>query len=209
MNKPLSINARALSATQSQVWAHHKLFPGAPLYTLSALWRFKGALDVGRFTACVEHFARRHEALNVAVTDQNGAPFFFQSNKAFALDVEHIDDTSAVEAALDAKCRAVEDQEMHIENGDVFHAKLFVLPDDQYAMIVCAHYLVWDMRCFTLMMQEVLSEYKQRTDQKNVQQQPGDRSDALGADLGLTVSIQKNTAPTCQNHPRDERVLAK
>src|SRR5256885_60403 len=67
-------NTFPLSFAQERLWFLDQLEPGSPLYTIPAMVRLRGALDLAALERGLNELVQRHETLRTTFTTVEGRP---------------------------------------------------------------------------------------------------------------------------------------
>jgi amino acid adenylation domain-containing protein/non-ribosomal peptide synthase protein (TIGR01720 family) len=143
-----------LSFGQQRLWFLSQLVPEDRAYNVPATVRLQGELDVPALGRALDEIVRRHEVLRSHMPVVDGkATLVIEPHAPCPLVVESVEGDSP-EARLEqatrlAKADAV--QPFDLEQGPLFHVRLFRLEPDEHVLHVLMHHVIsdgWSMGVF-------------------------------------------------------------
>jgi amino acid adenylation domain-containing protein/non-ribosomal peptide synthase protein (TIGR01720 family) len=143
-----------LSFGQQRLWFLSQLVPEDRAYNVPATVRLKGELDVPALGRALDEIVRRHEVLRSHMPVVDGkATLVIEPHAACPLTLEPVEGDSP-EARLEQAtrlARADAVQPFDLEQGPLFHVRLFRLEPDEHVLHVLMHHVIsdgWSMGVF-------------------------------------------------------------
>ncbi|WP_326564454.1 non-ribosomal peptide synthetase [Micromonospora peucetia] len=146
-----------LSTAQQALLLLHRLYPNCQAYTLAALHRLTGDLDVAVLSAALDLLVERHSALRTVITT------VADRDVLRVVDHEPIDLllVTVSEAELTTRCEAeVAAADFDLAGGRLFRAVLFRTGPDQHALLLLAHHIITDGWSFTVIQRDLGLAYE-------------------------------------------------
>jgi amino acid adenylation domain-containing protein len=136
-----------LSSAQRRSWFLDQLEPGSPAYNRPAVFRLKGALDLGALEESLTEIVRRHEILRTKYAEADGEPSqIILPAERLALTVEDlggVPEASREELMLE---RAREDgrRPFTLDSSPLLRAKVLRMSEEDHVLLVNMHHIVTD-----------------------------------------------------------------
>ncbi|MEM9137524.1 MAG: condensation domain-containing protein, partial [Cyanobacteria bacterium P01_F01_bin.42] len=150
-----------LSFAQQRLWFIEQLQPGG--YTIPALLKLKGNLQLDVLEKSFTTVIERHESLRTTFGDEDGQPYQVISEPR-SLTLEPIDISHLPEAEKsDAIAKYFKDfvaQPFDLENGPLIRCQLLHVGADEHVLGVALHHIIADYFSVQLMMREVALLYQ-------------------------------------------------
>jgi amino acid adenylation domain-containing protein/non-ribosomal peptide synthase protein (TIGR01720 family) len=136
-----------LSYAQQRLWFLDQLEPESGLYNLSLPIRISGALNLAALEQTIGEIVRRHESLRTSFPSVNGEPVqSIQRDFKFALP--NVDLSGIPPSLRDAEARRWAESEARrpfsLAEGPVLRCALLNLGDDERAILLTFHHIVFD-----------------------------------------------------------------
>jgi len=152
-----------LSYAQQRAWFLEQIQPGCPLHNLPGGWKLHGRLDVRALRAAFTEMIARHEVLRQRYGVRDGQPVL-RIAPPHEADVPLVDlrDVAADEQHAELLRRIAIEVHTPIDldgRGQLFRTILYKLSDDEHAVFVMPHHIIWDAWSFDLMLHEVSTLY--------------------------------------------------
>jgi amino acid adenylation domain-containing protein len=136
-----------LSFAQQRLWFIEQMDPDARLYVLAFAYRLRGALDVRALRRAVTEVARRHEVLRTRFEEAGGEPVQVVDPPApVPLPVVDLRPLGP-EAAERRAVRLAETEVRHrfdLRAGPLLRTTLARIADDEWALLLTVHHIVFD-----------------------------------------------------------------
>ncbi|MET0397695.1 MAG: amino acid adenylation domain-containing protein [Longimicrobiaceae bacterium] len=136
-----------LSFAQQRLWFIEQMDPDARLYVLAFAYRMRGALDVRALRRAVGETVRRHEVLRTRFEEAGGEPVQVVDAPApVPLPVVDLRSLGAAEAERRAG-RLAEAEVRHrfdLRAGPLLRTTLVRMADDDWALLLTVHHIVFD-----------------------------------------------------------------
>ncbi|WP_271223709.1 amino acid adenylation domain-containing protein, partial [Streptosporangium carneum] len=127
---------RPLSLGQHALWLSEQWNPGAPLYNVPWVFRLRGAVDVPLLERALNALVARHEALRTVFPARLGEP----SQTVLPAAPVRLEVGESLQEALAQEARRPFD----LERGPLFRARLLREDDENRALLIVLHHIVWD-----------------------------------------------------------------
>jgi aspartate racemase len=152
-----------LSFAQQRFWYAHLLEPESPAQNLPTALRFRGALEVPALQRALDEVLRRHEVLRTRFPSADGEPRQVV-DPAAEMELRRVDllttnPPAEREAALVAAARAEAWAPFDLERGPLFRAMLARLDEEDHALVLTAHHVVFDGWSVGLLLDELSQLY--------------------------------------------------
>jgi amino acid adenylation domain-containing protein len=149
-----------LTSSQARLWFYDQLAPGNSTYNIVEPFHLRGALDVDALRAAFEAFARRHDALGMAINDHGAGPYQ-RPGGATPLDFRNVemlgaDARRASQHAIDHEANAP----FRLGEGPNLRVRLLRFGAEEHTLVVSAHHIVWDGWSTVIMVREVGTLYR-------------------------------------------------
>ncbi|RBL90503.1 non-ribosomal peptide synthase/polyketide synthase [Chitinophaga flava] len=150
-----------LSNAQKRVWVAAQYEGGSVAYNITIGFYLKGSMSIPRLEQAFHHSISRHESLRTVFRMAAGEPRqFVLDDIPFQLSVEDVSSMTDVKEHIQQMAAAIAATAMDMENGPLVSARLCIISDTEYALILCAHHIICDGWSLNIFMQEVLHFYK-------------------------------------------------
>ncbi len=136
-----------LSFAQQRLWFLDQLNPGNTAYVFSNLVRLSGSLNVEALKASFANIVARHENLRTRFIDESGIPrqeIFPHLEFEFPLIDLSGSGIEAAQKQLTELAHQETQQAIDLKGSQLFRVKLCRLTDDQHAVIITMHHIIYD-----------------------------------------------------------------
>lgn len=144
-----------LSAAQRSLWLHQQLSPTSTAYNVPIAWRIRGPLDAGRLEKAIGTVVARHEPLRSLFVDVDGRPF----QRVLLPGPPALEVRQANEAALQREIRSATARVHDLEREPAFRACLMRLDENDHALLIEMHHLVFDGWSMAVLCRELSAAY--------------------------------------------------
>jgi amino acid adenylation domain-containing protein len=152
-----------LSAEQRRLWYLVQVAPAHPIYTITAGFRLRGAVDEDALEDALRDLVARHETLRTALRESAGEPVQAVGDGAgFALERVDIRGHEWVEEEAAYRADAFARRTFAVARGETFRAALLRVADDERRLLVGAHHLAADGWSLSLLLRELSACYAAR-----------------------------------------------
>ncbi|MEJ8545842.1 amino acid adenylation domain-containing protein [Brevibacillus borstelensis] len=151
------------SFSQQRLWFIHQLEPASTTYNMPFYIRIYGNVNVANVEKSIKEIIARHEVLRTTFQNIDGVPHqIIHKEIDFALKKEMIIHGTLEEREKTALRAAQEEANspFQLEEGPLFHAKLFVMNDDNYLLLINMHHIISDGWSIGVFFQELNELYK-------------------------------------------------
>ncbi|QND46293.1 amino acid adenylation domain-containing protein (plasmid) [Rhizobium lusitanum] len=212
----LSVSASStdLSTAQQSLWFLNQLERGGVTYNVPFVLRFSGLLDTVALARALDVVQRRHPALRYRFPGVEGQPSAQLSDETVGLNHVDLSGNPDAEARIidlqNAEARHVFD----LERAAPIRTTLARIADDDHALIVIVHHIVFDGRSVQVFLNELASAYATLVQGGEPDASPVDEglySDGAVLDEDLATGIEywqhrlsgaPAVLPLPLNHPR-------
>ncbi len=136
-----------LSFAQQRLWFIEQLDPDAPLYDLAFAFRLRGALDPRALRLAVGEVVRRHEVLRTRFEEAGGEPVQVVDPPA-PVPLPRVDLRTLAPEAAEREARRLAGGEgrfrFDLRRGPLLRTTLLRLADDDWALLLTVHHIVFD-----------------------------------------------------------------
>jgi amino acid adenylation domain-containing protein len=156
--------ARApLSLAQRGLWFLDRLMPGSPAYNVFLAFRIEGAVDPAALAAALTTVAARHAVLRTRFVEMDGQPLQ-EILPAAAVDLPVTDLRGTVSPAdaphaLRALCTEEARHAFDLSQGRLLRARLVWLRDEEHALLLNVHHIVYDGWSAGVLLSELAVHY--------------------------------------------------
>ncbi len=154
------------SFAQERLWLLDRLEPGNVAYNMRVAYRVDGPLDLEVLAQCLREIAGRHETLRTTIrgTDEGAVQHIDPDADApvGCVDLSEIESarrSAALSEAMTAEVRRPFD----LERGPLFRVSVFVLAEDEHALLFTMHHIVSDGWSMGVLLDELLALYEEHT----------------------------------------------
>jgi amino acid adenylation domain-containing protein len=166
MDAPLATVTRQgelpLSFAQERLWFLAQLAPGSTAYHLPAVVRLRGRLDGAALRVALDAVVSRHEALRTTFPAVNGRPVQ-QIHASLPPDWQDVDLGAVAaterEVAMQALARALARRPFDLVRGPLVRAVLVRLSDEEHALCLGVHHIVFDGWSLRVLVREISEAY--------------------------------------------------
>ena len=152
-----------LSPTQAALWFINQFNPQAPAYNIPVCVRMLGELDREALQQALNYLVERHEILRTFYHN-NGeeAVQFVRPEGQCPLIIEDISklNDKEKESALDEKLRLEASKAFDLKTGPVLRARLLVLSEREYCLLLVVHHITVDHSAIGLLVQQLETAYQ-------------------------------------------------
>ena len=158
MEQPLDANP--LSLSQERVWEMEQKNPGTTHYTMRAVLRLKGPLDVGVLEQCFDEMFRRHETLRTSFTTHDGKPVqVINEPRPFRLseiDISTVSDRAALVQQL-----FLSEVRRPFVLSEELPARVVLIKQaaDEHIVVIVLHQLIADAWALNVFIREMMLLY--------------------------------------------------
>ncbi len=152
-----------LSFAQEPLWFLDQLVPDNPFFTMPAVYRLTGTLDVDALGRAITAVVARHEALRTTFPASGGRPHQRVAPPApVPLPVEDLALLGAEAAEAEARRRAGAEatRPFDLARGPLFRAGLLRLGPDDHVLLVTAHHIVSDGLSVGIVLRDLATLYR-------------------------------------------------
>ncbi len=139
--------ALPLTSAQLRLWFLDQLTPESAAYILPMSARLRGKLDVAVVEKTISEIIRRHEALRSVFPATNGSPSQLVLPPA-AASIPVTDLAGIPLADREAKAREIAAADVRkpfdLSKGPLFRARLLKLDEEDHALVISIHHIVFD-----------------------------------------------------------------
>jgi amino acid adenylation domain-containing protein len=137
----------SLSFAQTRLWFLEQLAPGSSAYIIPLGARLRGKLDLDLVNRSLSEIVRRHEVLRSTFPSVNGLPsLVIQPSEP--ISVQFSDLTELVQEERESKvleiASAAFKEPFDLANGPLLRARLLLMNEDDYALLLTVHHSVFD-----------------------------------------------------------------
>ncbi|HEX2933424.1 MAG TPA: condensation domain-containing protein, partial [Candidatus Binatia bacterium] len=145
---PVAIQESApLSFAQRRLWFLHKLEADLTAYNMPAVYRIKGALNIGALENAFSEIIKRHDSLRTAIVEIDGQPRQ-QIVPISEIKIPIVDLTSHSATEVEAEIAARLNQEARhlfdLRNAPLMRLTLLRLAMDEHVLLVNFHHIICD-----------------------------------------------------------------
>lgn len=152
-----------LSYTQEQLWLVEQLASSGNLYNECWAIRFRGRLDVGVLSWCLNEFVGRHEILRTVFPLVNGRPVQkVLPQVPLRLDAVDLTDLAAPMDAVIALAHEEVEQPYDHANGPLHRLRLLRLADGDHVLLIALHHMLGDGTSADIVIRELNALYPRR-----------------------------------------------
>jgi amino acid adenylation domain-containing protein len=151
-----------LSFAQQRIWITQHLDPETTAYNVSHGVRLQGPLNADAMEATFGELVRRHEILRTTFPASGGEPVqVIAPAGEFKLAVEDLSSLPPREAEAEARRAAGQEAEVvfDLERGPLFRVRLLRLGEDDHALIVSRHHIIFDGWSHEVFTKELVALY--------------------------------------------------
>ncbi|QWR77851.1 amino acid adenylation domain-containing protein [Candidatus Magnetomonas plexicatena] len=153
-----------LSHSQRRMWVLEQIEGAAGVYNMTVAYLIDGEIEVPILHKSLKILVDRHDLLKTTlVTSQTGAPMQKVNDPTGFASFEGVDISSNSTDALDAARQIAEEESlkpMDLFKGPLFAAKLLLLSEKKYVLIIKAHHIICDGWSFRIITSELLTIYE-------------------------------------------------
>lgn len=153
-----------MSFAQQRMWFFNQLEPGNPFYNIPAALRLTGPLNEAVLERSINEIINRHEALRTTFATIEGQPVQIIS-PALRLKLPVTDLSQLPEGERQAMTRRLILEEgkrpFDLISGPLLRAELLRLKDDDHALLLTVHHIIFDGWSVGVFMKELGAFYKQ------------------------------------------------
>jgi amino acid adenylation domain-containing protein len=158
-----AFNTFPLSFAQERLWFLDQLEPGSPLYTIPAMVRLRGVLDLAALERGLNELVQRHETLRTTFTTVEGRPVQAVAT-ALELPLPVIDLCDCPERGREDEAMRLADAEIQrpfdLSNGPLLRATLLRLADDDQMLLLTMHHIASDGWSMGVLVRELIALYQ-------------------------------------------------
>ena len=151
-----------LSYAQERLWFLDQLDPGNPVYNLSMAFRLTGVLNLAALENSLSEISRRHDILRTIFPAEDGQPAQVVMPAQFAklplIDMTRLAVT-ARESAMQQKVKAELQRPFDLARGPLWRATLLRLADQEHALLLIIHHIIFDGWSFDIFFRELSALY--------------------------------------------------
>lgn len=151
-----------LTATQHAIWLHVQVDePDSPLYNLATSVRVRGRLQIDHLRAALEGVLQRQQLLRSRVVIHESEPHLVV-DPALVVQPELVDLSDhgpQAEALMLDDARRLVVQPFDLTRGPLVRLRIYHLADEETALQVVAHHMVFDGWSFGVLLQELAQHY--------------------------------------------------
>jgi len=149
-----------LSFAQRRLWFLDQYMPDTAGYNVVLAIRLKGALDREALSQALAETARRHEILRTTYAERDGASRqFVHPPGPVPLAVDALEDAPDPEAEAQRRIAHEAKLPFDLGKGPVFRARLLVLAERDFVLILNTHHIATDGMSSRLLLQELAALY--------------------------------------------------
>ncbi len=152
-----------LSFSQQRAWFLEQLQPGCPLHNIPGGWHLRGPLDVEALRRAIAAIFARHETLRTNFLTQNGEPVLVIHDEV-DVDVPLYDLRTGTreerERELAERIQAEVHQPFDLASDRLVRFVLYQLDDEEHAILILPHHIVWDAWSFDIALAELAQLYE-------------------------------------------------
>jgi amino acid adenylation domain-containing protein len=151
-----------LSFAQERLWVLSRMSPGESIYTMPVLWAVNGNLDIGALSNSLQEIVNRHELLRTTFPMVGGRPA--QVVKATADVTVPVVDLGALpeqqqRIVLDEMVNKIIREPFDLDDGPLFHARLFRATEQTHFLLLNFHHLIADGWSIGILFRELAALY--------------------------------------------------
>ncbi len=147
-----------LSFAQQRLWFLAQLAPASPAYTIPALLRLRGALDLVALQQSFNALVARHDALRTTFPRLEGRPIQ-QIAPPFALPLELEELPDVSEAALAARVRQLLAEPFDLATGPLVRVRLLRAEAQTHVLLLLLHHTIADGWSLQVLLQDLAALY--------------------------------------------------
>ncbi len=152
-----------LSFPQQRLWFIDQMNPGNPAYNISMSFRYNARLDVSSMEQSFNSMLRRHDILRATFESRNGQPVQsiapFLKTELPVIEISHLPpperESRAFQLALEESR-----QPFDLAKGPLIRAKILKFDEDDYALLLSIHHIIFDGTCGYIFMKEFEAFYE-------------------------------------------------
>lgn len=152
-----------LSPAQGALWFINRFDPESPAYNIPICVRMRGQLDIEALQKALDYLVERHEIFRTFYgnNDVEGIQYVRNSGECPL----QLDDISGLEAderekVLDTKIRVEASKAFDLQTGPVLRAKLLVLSDREFCLLIMTHHITVDHSAVGLYVRQLERAYE-------------------------------------------------
>lgn len=153
----------ALSYAQQRLWFLDQLVPNNPIYNMPAVLRLKGKLDVRGLEKSMLEIVKRHEVLRTTFSSESGKPKQ-RIHKSVEAKMEMVDLRGIEVEKRENEVKRITSEEcrmpFNLEKGPLIRAKLLVLNQQEYILIIVMHHIISDGWSLGIFAKELMQLYE-------------------------------------------------
>ncbi|MEM6451444.1 MAG: amino acid adenylation domain-containing protein [Cyanobacteria bacterium P01_D01_bin.105] len=171
-----SLQSAPLSFAQQRLWFIDQLQPGESVYTIPAVIRLTGALQVDTLQRCLNGIVARHEVLRSRITTQNEEPIQeILPQLKIKLEVSEVPELNTAKdltAQLRPYLAKIIAEPFNLTEAPLLRCQLLKLSDHDHVLVVTIHHIIADYWSLKVLMREISALYQIFSQQQSSQQQP-------------------------------------
>ncbi|MET0647983.1 MAG: amino acid adenylation domain-containing protein [Pyrinomonadaceae bacterium] len=152
-----------LSFAQQRLWLLDQLFPGHAFYNATTAVRLRGDLDRGALEQSIAEIVRRHESLRTAFVKVDGQPVQVIAEEA-SVPTTFVDlaglDAEERDACLNRLATEEARRPFDLASVPLMRVTLVRLDDEEHALLLAFHHIVYDGWSFGVVMRELSALYE-------------------------------------------------
>ncbi|KAL4784866.1 hypothetical protein BJX76DRAFT_367271 [Aspergillus varians] len=156
-----SVRVAPMSSFQRRLWFMHNLAEDPSFLNVSNISRLRGKPNAELVRQTLHELKERNETMRTAYFE--GDEFSQQEileNTPTELPEVDFSASSDPEVALNDYAKALQDQPLDIESGEVMRGALIKLQDDQYALVLIYHHICIDRGSSQSIIEQVINMYQ-------------------------------------------------
>jgi tyrocidine synthetase-3 len=149
-----------LSNSQKRLWVLSQLDKNSIAYSIPAIYKIRGELDISALAETFRRLAERHESIRTVFIQRNGEPRQYilpaaQSGIELVIrDFRKIADITRHEYA-----QQIVQLPFDLEKGPLFRVELLQLTDEEYLLVCSIHHIISDDWSMQVMVRELIAIY--------------------------------------------------
>lgn len=164
-----------LSSSQYRLWLLQEIENNSSAYNMPSAYYINGKLDVVILEESINKLIEKHEILrtNFKVDEKIGEPVqFIHLRDRHQFKFEYLDYTEEKDTSLEYKRNGELNYAFDLENESLLRVTLIKSKEEEYQLIFVLHHIISDAWSSNIILEELLSNYKQLLNGKTINSSP-------------------------------------
>lgn len=149
-----------LSLGQQRMWFHEKILAGGGSYQIPGAMRVGGPLDLGTLENALRILIQRHDALRLAIVEQDGKPVAqYVENPPFDLQVVDLENLNPSAEDLKSLLRDFLSEPFFLDLAPLMKCRVFRLDSQTHVLATSLHHIISDGWSVALFVNDLLQVY--------------------------------------------------